>query len=141
MLLALVLFGLVTVGFVVPCLIDLAVTPPGELRRLTKPAWVLLIVFFSAFGATAWLLVGRPDRRGRMLPGHLEDAEFFGPLDALRRHPAWRGMDTGIGGPSGRVAHPASAAPARPMGPDDDPEFLQELARRIERGRGADNDV
>jgi hypothetical protein len=27
------------------------------------------------------------------------------------------------------------------MGPDDDPEFLQELARRIERGRGADNDV
>ena len=38
MLLALVLFGLITVGFVVPCLIDVAVTPPSELRRLTKPA-------------------------------------------------------------------------------------------------------
>jgi hypothetical protein len=141
MLLALVLFGLVTVGFVVPCLIDVAVTPPGELRRLTKPAWVVLIVFFSAFGATAWLLVGRPDRRGRMLTGYLEDASLFGPQDALRRHPAGRGMDTGIGGPSGRTAHPASAAPARPVGPDDDPEFLEELARRIERGRGADNDA
>lgn len=141
MLLALVLFGLVTVGFVVPCLIDVAVTPPGELRRLTKPAWVLLIVFFSAFGATAWLLVGRPDRRGRMLPRHMEDAPLFGPQDALRRHPAGRGMDTGIGGPSGRAAHPASAATARPMGPDDDAEFLEELARRIERGRGADNDA
>ena len=141
MLLALVLFGLITVGFVVPCLIDVAVTPPGELRRLTRPAWVLLIVFFSAFGATAWLLIGRPDRRPRMLPRYLEDAAFFGPQDALRRHPAGRGMDTGIGGPSGRTAHPASAAPARPMGPDDDPEFLEELARRIERGRGADNDA
>ena len=141
MLLALVLFGLVTVGFVVPCLIDVAVTPPGELRRLTKPAWVLLIVFFSAFGATAWLLVGRPDRRGRMLPSYWEDAPFFGPQEALRRHPAGRGMGTGIGGASGRTAHPASAAPARPMGPDDDPEFLEELARRIKRGRGADNDA
>jgi Phospholipase_D-nuclease N-terminal len=141
MLLALILFGLVTVGFVVPCLIDVAVTPPGELHRLTKPAWVMVIVFFSAFGATAWLLVGRPDRRGRMLPGHMEDAPFFGPQDALRRHPAGRGMDTGIGGPSGRATYPASAATARPMGPDDDPEFLEELARRIERGRGAGNDA
>ena len=141
MLLALVLFGLITVGFVVPCLIDVAVTPPGELRRLTKPAWVLLIVFFSALGATAWLLVGRPDRRGRMLPSLWEDTPFFGPQEALRRHPAGRGMGTGIGGASGRTAHPASAAPARPMGPDDDPEFLEELARRIKRGRGADNDA
>jgi hypothetical protein len=141
MLLAVVLFGLVTVGFVVPCLIDVAVTPPGELRRLTKPAWVMVILFFSAFGATAWLLVGRPDRRGRMLSGQLERVPFFGPQDALRRHPAWRGMDTGIGGPSGRAAQPASAAATRPIGPDDDPEFLEELARRIERGRGADNDA
>ena len=136
MLLALVLFGLVTVGFVVPCLIDVAVTPPGELRRLTKPTWVLLIVFFSAFGATAWLAFGRPDRR-RMLPDHLEDVPFFGPQDALRRHPAGRGMDTGFGGPAGMAAHPASSARTRPLGPDDDPEFLEELARRIERGPDA----
>jgi hypothetical protein len=140
MLLAVVLFGLVTVGFVVPCLIDVAVTPAGELRSLTKPAWVLLIVFLSAFGATAWLAAGRPDRRGRAVPRHLEDAPFFGPQDALRRHPAGRGMDTGIGRP-GLAAHPASSVPVRPMGPDDDPEFLQELARRIERGREAGNDA
>jgi hypothetical protein len=141
MLLALVLFGLVTVGFVVPCLIDVAVTPPGELRSLTKPAWVLLIVFFSAFGATAWLIAGRPNRGGRMLPDYLEDAQFFGQQEALRRHPAGRGMDTGIGGPAGMAAHPASSARTRPMGPDDDPEFLEELARRIERGRGAGSDA
>lgn len=138
MLLALVLFGLVTVGFVVPCLIDVAVTPPGELRRLTKPAWVLLMVFFSAVGATAWLVAGRPVRRWRMLPDHLEDTPFFGPQEALRRHPAGRGMDAGFGG---MAAHPASSARTRPLGPDDDPEFLEELARRIERGRGAGSDA
>jgi hypothetical protein len=141
MLLAVVLFGLVTVGFVVPCLIDVAVTPPYEVRSLTKPAWVLLIVFFSAFGATAWLLAGRADRRGRMFPGYLEDAAFFGPQEALRRHPAGRGIDTGIGGPSALAAYRASTAPARPLGPDDDPEFLEELARRIARGREAGNDA
>jgi hypothetical protein len=140
MLLALVLFGLVTVGFVVPCLIDVAVTPQVEMRRLTKPTWVLLIVFFSAFGATAWLALGRPDRRGRMLPDYL-DAPFLGPQEALRRHPAGRGMDTGFGGASGMAAHPASSARIRPMGPDDDPEFLEELARRIDRGRGAGSDA
>src|SRR5258708_950509 len=141
MLLALVLFGLVTVGFVVPCLIDVAVTPPGELRSLTKPTWVLLIVFFSAFGAIAWLAAGRPDRRGRMLSRYLEDASFFGPQDALRRHPAGRSMDTGLGGPSRRAPHLASSAPTRPIGPDPDDEFLQELARRIKRGRGAGSDA
>jgi hypothetical protein len=140
MLLAVVLFGLVTVGFVVPCLIDVAVTPAREVRTLTKPAWVLLIVFFSAFGATAWLAAGRPDRRGRMLPHHLEDVPYFGPQDALRRHPAGRGMDSAVGGPSGLAAHPASSAWTRPMGPDDDADFLQELARRIERSREAGND-
>ena len=63
MLLVGVLFGLVTVGFVVPCLIDVAVTPACDLRSLTKSAWVLIIVFFSAFGAAAWVAAGRPDRR------------------------------------------------------------------------------
>src|SRR5260370_41047309 len=102
MLLAVVLFGLVTVGFVVPCLIDVADTPPGEVRSLTKPAWVLLIVFLSAFGATAWLAAGRPDRRGRLLPYHLQGVPNLGPQDALRRHPAGRGMDGGNGGPPGQ---------------------------------------
>src|SRR5258707_3084670 len=128
MLLALVLFGLVTVGFVVPCLIDVAVTPPGELRSLTKPTWVLLIGFFSAFGAIAWLAAGRPDRRGRMLSRYLEDASFFGPQDALRRHPAGRSMDTGLGGPSGRAAHLASSAPTRAISSHRDYQVLHVIS-------------
>src|SRR5580700_2712693 len=93
MLLAGVLFGLVTVGFVVPCLIDVAVTPASDLRSLTKPAWVLIIVFLSLFGATAWLVAGRPDwRRRSMLPRYLEGAPSIGQQEALRRHPPSRAI-------------------------------------------------
>jgi hypothetical protein len=137
MLLVGVLFGLVTVGFVVPCLVDVAVTPAAEVRRLTKPAWVLAIVFLSVFGAVAWLTAGRPDRRWRTpLPRHLEGAPSFGPQEALRRHPAGRAMDPGIEASPGPAALWASEAGQGPVGPDDDPEFLQELARMIRHLRG-----
>lgn len=136
MLLVGILFGLVTLGFVVPCLVDVAVTPASELRSLTKPAWVLAIVFLSVFGAVAWLAAGRPDRRGRpLLPRHLEGASSFGPQDALRRHPATRSMDPGIEVWPSPEELPASEVGYRPVGPDDDPEFLEELARRIRRLR------
>jgi hypothetical protein len=139
MLLVGVLFGLVTVGFVVPCLIDVAVTPGYDLRCLTKPAWAAIIVFLSVFGATAWLVAGRPDRRSRIeFPGHLLDGPTFSQQDALRRHPAGRAMDPGIEA-SGRGALRATEAAQQPMGPDDDEEFLQELTRRIRDAREEDD--
>jgi hypothetical protein len=139
MLLAAVLFGLVTVGFVVPCLIDVAVTPRYDVRSLTKPAWAAIIVFFSVFGATAWLVAGRPDRRSRVaFPQNLLDGPSFSQQDALRRHPAGRAMDPGIEVP-GRGALRAPEATPQPMGPDDDEEFLQELTRRIRDAREEDD--
>jgi Phospholipase_D-nuclease N-terminal len=137
MLLAGVLFGLVTVGFVVPCLIDVAVTPAYDLRSLTKSTWVLIIVCFSVFGAVAWLAAGRPDWRRRATLARYLEAPSISQQEALRRHPAGRAMDPSI---DARLGHPALQAGEipRPMGPDDDPEFLQELARRI---RDADNDA
>jgi hypothetical protein len=133
-----VLFGLVTVGFVIPCLIDVAVTPAGELRSLTKPAWVLMIVFFSAIGAAAWLVAGRPDRYGRpILPRYLAGAPSGAQQDALRRHPAGRAMDPLI---EAAWADPADVLASEvPIGPDDDPEFLDELARRIRQARESDD--
>jgi len=139
MLLVGVVLGLVTLGFVVPCLVDVAVTPAGELRSLTKPAWILAIVLFSVFGVVAWVVAGRPHRRQTPLPRHLEGAPSFGPQDALRRHPAGRAMDPGIEASPGPGALRASEAPGRPVGPDDDPEFLRELARRIRRFREPGN--
>jgi Phospholipase_D-nuclease N-terminal len=138
MLLVGVLFGLVTVGFVVPCLIDVAVTPASDLRRLTKSAWVLIIVCFSVFGAAAWLAAGRPDwRRRPMLPRYLEGAPSISRQEALRRHPAGRAMDPSIDARLDQPGVRAGEIP-RPLGPDDDPEFLEELTRRI---RDADNDA
>jgi len=131
MLLAVILFGLVTVGFVVPCLIDVAVTPASDLRTLTKPAWLLIVACLSAFGAAAWLAVGRPDRR-TVLPRYLAGTPPIGQQEALRRHPAGRAMDPG----TDPVLSQALAAPYRPKGPDDDEEFLEELARRIRYGGG-----
>jgi len=141
MLLVGVLFGLVTIGFVVPCLIDVAVTPAWDMRSLTKPAWVLLVVFFSAFGAAAWLAVGRPDRRRRTLPlPRLQGVPPFGQQEALRRHPAGRAMDPGTDPWPGSAVR-AGGISNRPLGPDDDQEFLDELARRIRHARETDTDA
>lgn len=138
MLVAVVLFGLVTIGFVVPCLIDVAVTPSAEMRSLSKPAWVLLIAAFSVFGATAWLAAGRPDRRKRMrlLPRYLEGTPSMGQQEALRRHPAGRAMEPGID-TADPVAPDAGTMARWPIGPDDDPEFMAELDRRLHGGNGA----
>jgi hypothetical protein len=134
MLLAVILFGLVTVGFVVPCLIDVAVTPASDLRTLTKPAWLLIVACLSAFGAAAWLAVGRPDRRS-VLPRYLAGTPPIGQQEALRRHPAGRAMDPSID-PVLSQALQGGAVAYRPKGPDDDEEFLEELARRIRYGGG-----
>jgi len=139
MLLAVILFGLVTVGFVVPCLIDVAVTPASDMRSLTKPTWLLIVAFLSAFGAAAWLAAGRPDRR-TVLPRYLAGAPPVGQQEALRRHPAGRAMDPGID-PVLDQALRAGEVPYRPTGPDDDEEFLEELARRIRYGGEAGSDA
>lgn len=127
------LFGLVTVGLVVPCLIDVAVAPDCQVRGMSKHWWVLALVFLSVFGAAAWLVAGRPRRRGRAWSSQLYGATYLTPQDAIRRHPAGRAMEQAYDSPPGGAVR-AGPIPARPMGPDDDPEFLEELARRIRNG-------
>jgi Phospholipase_D-nuclease N-terminal len=130
MLLVAVLFALITVGLVGPCLIDVAITPEHEVRRLKKRTWVLLLVFFNILGAIAWLAAGRPRGYWRtQQPRHLAATAGMSPAEALRRHPAGRAMGPDLND----FADPA-AMMAGPIGPDDDPEFLQELDRRIHGG-------
>jgi hypothetical protein len=124
------LFVLVTIGLIVPCLIDVAVTPDCEVRGMTKPWWVLSLVFLSVLGAVAWLVAGRPRRRMRAYRVQSPGTAYFGPEDAMRRHPAGQATQLGYDTTSERTLR----APARPVGPDDDPEFLEELARRIHGG-------
>ena len=132
MVLACVLFALITVGIVVPCVIDAATSPPWAVRTLTRRDWILVIVACSIFGCTAWLIAGRPRRmplaRRAAVPG-------MGQAEAFRRHPAGRGLDPET---YYAVNYGYEAPPARVLGPDDDEEFLMELERRIRESRGED---
>jgi hypothetical protein len=127
-----VLFVLFAVGVWAYCLIDAIMTPQDELRSLTTMSWALLITVLPLIGALGWLLAGRPDRRWRtpMRPPHLAGMPRLGPLDAIRRHPAGRAMDAAADEQPGSWDSQAAGA-FRPIGPDDDPEFLRELERRF----------
>jgi hypothetical protein len=124
MVLACVLFALITVGIVVPCAIDAATSPPWAVRTLSRRDWLLVIVVCSIFGSAAWLIAGRPRAARRAPVGGIS------PDEAYRRHPAGRALDLDYDYGTGREYRPRG-----PVGPDDDPEFLLELERRIRESR------
>src|SRR5258707_15550340 len=63
MLLLGVVFALLTVGLVVPCVIDIAMTPQHHFDLPSKQSWLIVVIGFWIFGAAAWLLLGRRDVR------------------------------------------------------------------------------
>jgi hypothetical protein len=140
MLLIGLLFALFTVGFVVPCLVDVARTPDFAVRGLTKRTWLIVIILLSVIGGVAWLVAGRPSGRGQapLMYRPLAGSRGLRQQEAFRRHPAGRDPELGFETAFGRGAFPECI---RPVGPDDDPEFLRELARRIRDEREADNDA
>src|SRR5215475_6549003 len=130
MWLACALIVLASVGFVLPCMLDITMTPDSEFTTLSKGTWLIIVGAFWVFGATAWLVAGRPRRLGLHRsspypPGGFDRAE------SLYRHPAARAAG-GYPEPVGTVGF---MTVRRPTGPDDDPEFLLELDRRIREGR------
>jgi hypothetical protein len=133
MVLACVLFALFTVGLVVPCVIDVATSPPWAIRILSKRTWLAITIAFWVFGCAAWLIAGRP-RRMPLRSSRAVAGLGMGPAEAFRRHPAGRamGMDLDV---EPRHGAPRGARPMRWLGPDDDPEFLMELERRIRESR------
>ena len=129
MWLACALIILFSVGFVLPCMLDITMTPDSEFTTFSKGTWLVIAGAFWVFGATAWLLVGRPRRLG-IHRSNPYPAGGFGPYEALLRHPAARAA----GGYSDLFG-PVGLADSRPLGPDDDPDFLVELGRRIRESR------
>jgi hypothetical protein len=132
MLLACLIIALFTVGFVVPCVIDIATSPPWAIRTLSKGTWIAITVVFSVPGCAAWLVAGRPKRiplPRRGTPAGLT----IGPAEALRRHPAGRAMGLDLD-MDGDYDTDIWRRP-RPLGPDDDQDFLMELERRIRDSR------
>ncbi len=128
MWLACALIILFSVGFVLPCMLDITMTPDSEFTTFSKGTWLLIAGAFWIFGAAAWLLVGRPQRLG-MHRSNPYPAGGFDPAQAMLRHPATRAAGYGdFGGSIGLTDRP-------PLGPDDDPDFLSELSRRIRDSR------
>jgi hypothetical protein len=127
MLLPCAVFALLTVGFVIPCAIDVAMTPSEHFDAPSKQTWLVVAVAFWAFGSAAWLLVGRRDTRMRAACNDLTASWGAGDETTL-----WPGI--GHRSRPGRSSRPGpqmALAPTRFIAPDDNPDFLLELDRRI----------
>jgi hypothetical protein len=131
MLLLCVIFALITLGFVAPCVIDIAMTPRQHFGLPGKETWLVVAVAFWAFGAAAWLIAGRRDVQAQRLwfdaTGHWTRGD-----EPVVRYAGGTGLRFGVT----RRVRPAAVAPARFVAPDDNPDFLLELEDRIRRGRG-----
>lgn len=134
-----ILFVLFLVGYWLYCLTDAALTPAAEFRGLPKSGWITLIAATFMLGALAWVIARaclRTTRWSRASYGHLALAGRGRP--AVRRHPhqpvstdASQVTEALSRHPAGRSKDQGRPVRAVPIGPDDDPEFLRQLAERI----------
>ncbi|HEX3959139.1 MAG TPA: hypothetical protein VHZ03_21325 [Trebonia sp.] len=113
-----VLLTLFMVGCWLYCLSDAALTPAVAFRGLSKRTWIAVIAATFTLGAIAWLLAQSRCRR----PWAWVTPAGWSAADASQaRHPAGRYREADVR--------------ARIKGPDDDPEFLRDLARIIRDSR------
>ncbi len=129
MLVLCVVFALLTVGLVVPCVIDIATTPRHYFDLPSKQIWLTVAVAFWVFGAAAWLLVGRREVRMHRLWDDVTGSWIS--IQGQHRHPATRGAGYDHPFASAKRGRQAAAARVRFVAPDDNPDFLLELDRRI----------
>jgi hypothetical protein len=123
------LIVLFSIGFVLPCMLDITTTPDSEFTTLSKGMWLMIAGAFWIFGAAAWLIVGRPQRPSLHNYRPRRHGDVFGATDALLRHPAAQAAG-GYAEPGTWVGVATSC-----IGPDDDEAFIAELGRRIREAR------
>jgi hypothetical protein len=130
MLLSGVLFVLFLAGCWLYSLTDAALTPAVEYRGLSKSTWICIISATFIVGALAWL-IARRSRRSRS----------WVTASAGTWQPPWAVADAAVARhPAARAKRPFRDRQRVPQGPDDDPEFLRQLDRRI-RGASADPEL
>jgi hypothetical protein len=158
MLLSGVLFVLFLAGCWLYCLIDAVRTPPEAFPGWRKRTWIVVIAVTPIAGIIAWVIARRNwrsqqwpstdtanlviiDRSGANVlwyphpptestdPTGLTDPTQSAFDAALSRHPAGRSRPDSRG--RGRGRERGRPGQNIPRGPDDDPEFLRQLAQRI----------
>jgi len=135
MLLLCVVFALITMGLVVPCVIDIAMTPQRDFGLPSKQTWLVVVVAFWAVGAITWLMVGRRELWIRQQWNDVAGSQALGQQQALRRHPAGRTADPSHRSADAVYGGRGAGHGARYLAPDDNPGFLLELDRRIREWR------
>jgi hypothetical protein len=108
------LFFLVSLIFWIWALFDSLTAEPARIRSLPKLMWVIVVLLLFEVGALAWVVFGRPraDQRNRTGGRSSGSRGSFGSFDL---------SDLGRPAGSGRTSRD------RPVGPDDDPDFLRGL--------------
>lgn len=81
------LFGLLTLGLWIFCLVDVITTADGDARHLPKLGWLLVVLFFPLVGSIIWLLAGRPVRVA-VAQAHEREASSFPEYDRPGRFAA-----------------------------------------------------
>ncbi|MEC3894676.1 MULTISPECIES: PLD nuclease N-terminal domain-containing protein [Nocardiopsis] len=108
------LITLVSIVLWVYAFFDALTTPAQEARNLPKVLWLVVIALFMPVGSILWLFLGRPRRPAAVQsdtpsPAQAVSVDDLDPSD---------------------FAKPSDSP--HPLGPDDDPEFLRRLGRRID---------
>jgi len=136
MLLSGVLFVLFLAGCWLYCLTDAALTPAEEFPGWRKRTWLVVITVTLIAGAIAWLIARRhwrPEDQWASAATHLIIVDHDNP-NVVWLSP-WTPGSTADAAqarhPSSRSMRPGRSHWVPPRGPDDDPEFLRQLAERI----------
>jgi hypothetical protein len=98
-----VLLALILIGVWLFGLFDVLTTDESEVRHLPKFGWFLVVLLGSLLGAALWFALGRE-----------------------RVH-----VPPGSGGSPGTLPGSPDLASEPPKGPEDDPDFLRDLERRL----------
>ena len=120
------------------CLVQTVEAPRSRVRHLPVRVWQLLLLV-PIVGPFAWLAYGRPQ------PGHRIDVP--GPGGPRRRPVPWDGPGHALHArhvgdrvlPGDWPVWPVTEAPLA-IGPEDDPDFIAELARLVEQLRPGGDD-
>lgn len=132
------MLGFVTLlglGLTLYAVLDVLLGDKERMRLLRRPLWVLVVLLVPVVGPIAWLVLGRPPREPGGPPRTTGEGRPPGEDDGRRDHPSWGPVapdGTRRSGPGPRAG--GGRRPGRaPRGPDDDPEFLRQLEKRLRR--------